>query len=100
MYFACDESSAYPASVTSSVLRLPRAVREAWLARLASPVVLFVHPWEFVDLRDYDLRLDCRFATGATALRRVRAVLDFLSARGARFVTMREAGAAARQAAA
>ena len=87
-----------PASTTSSVLRLPRAVREAWLARLASPVVLFVHPWEFVDLRHYDLRLDCRFATGATALRRVRAVLDFLTGRGARFVTMREAGAAARAA--
>ena len=79
------------ASTTSSVLRLPRPVREAWIARLASPVVLFVHPWEFVDLRDYDLRLDCRFATGATALRRVRAVLDFLAARGARFVTMRDA---------
>jgi peptidoglycan/xylan/chitin deacetylase (PgdA/CDA1 family) len=87
-----------PASTTSSVLRLPRAVREAWLARLASPVVLFVHPWEFVDLRHYDLRLDCRFATGPTALRRVRAVLDFLAARGARFATMRQAGAEARAA--
>ena len=86
-----------PASTTSSVLRLPRAVREAWLARLASPVVLFVHPWEFVDWRDTDLRLDCRFATGETALRRVRAVLDFLTRRGARFVTMREAGAAMRR---
>jgi len=82
-----------PASITSSVLRLPRAVRETWLARLASPVVLFVHPWEFVDLRHVDLRLDCRFATGPTAFRRVRAVLDFFAARGARFATMREAAA-------
>jgi peptidoglycan/xylan/chitin deacetylase (PgdA/CDA1 family) len=87
-----------PASTTSSVLRLPRAVREAWLARLASPVVLFVHPWEFVDWRHTDLRLDCRFATGPTALRRVRAVLDFLGARGARFATMRDAAAEARAA--
>ena len=78
-----------PASATSSVLRLPRPLREAYLARLASPVVLFVHPWEFVDLRATDLRLDCRFATGATALRRVRASLRFLAARGATFVPMR-----------
>ena len=79
-----------PASATSSVLRLPRPLREAYLARLASPVVLFVHPWEFVDLRRTELRLDCRFATGETALRRVRASLRFLAARGARFVPMNE----------
>lgn len=79
-----------PASVTSSVLRLPRALREAYLAALGGPVVLFVHPWEFVDLRHTDLRLDCRFATGETALRRVRAVLRWLARRGARFTTMRE----------
>jgi peptidoglycan/xylan/chitin deacetylase (PgdA/CDA1 family) len=80
-----------PASTTSSVLRLPRAVREAWLARLASPGVLVVHPWEFVDWRHTDLRLDCRFHTGDEAFRRVGAVLRFLAGRGARFVTMREA---------
>jgi peptidoglycan/xylan/chitin deacetylase (PgdA/CDA1 family) len=83
-----------PASATSSVLRLPRPLREAYLAVLGAPVVLFVHPWEFVDLRHTDLRLDCRFATGETAFRRVRAVLRFLTRRGARFVTMRELAAA------
>jgi len=46
-----------------------------------------------VDLRDTDLRLDCRFATGETALRRVRAVLRFYRRRGARFVTMRDLAA-------
>ena len=80
-----------PASTTSSVLRLARPVREALLARLAGPVVLFVHPWEFVDWRHTDLRLDCRFHTGPEALARVGAVLAFLARRGARFVTMREA---------
>src|SRR2546430_17215472 len=40
-----------PASVTSSVLRLPRPMRAAYLGTLSSPIVLFVHPWEFVDLR-------------------------------------------------
>ncbi|HZF68706.1 MAG TPA: polysaccharide deacetylase family protein [Gemmatirosa sp.] len=86
-----------PASVTSSVLRLPRAVRETWIdaaARAsAAPLVLFVHPWEFVDLRHTRIRLDCRFHTGPEAWRRVRATLEHLAARGARFVTMRDAAA-------
>ena len=57
-----------PASMTSSVLRLPAIVRDPWLARLRDPVVLFVHPWEFVDLTRERLRLDCRFRTGDVAL--------------------------------
>jgi Predicted xylanase/chitin deacetylase len=79
-----------PASVTSSVLRLPAIARSAYLRALSSPVVLFVHPWEFVDLRHERLRFDCRFKTGDVALACVRAVLRGYTARGARFVTMRE----------
>jgi len=56
-----------PVSVTSSVLRLPAWLRDAWLTRLPSPVVLFCHPWEFVDFRQSSLRLDCRFRTGPQA---------------------------------
>jgi hypothetical protein len=52
--------------------------------------VLFVHPWEFVDLRRAQLRFDCRFKTGDVALACVRDVLRGYTARGARFVTMRE----------
>ena len=79
-----------PASATSSVLRLPSAVRRTYLAALSSPVVLFVHPWEFVDLRREKLRLDCRFKTGEIALECVRDVLESYAARGARFARMRE----------
>jgi peptidoglycan/xylan/chitin deacetylase (PgdA/CDA1 family) len=79
-----------PASATSSVLRLPHAARAAYLRALASPVVLFVHPWEFVDLRRERLRFDCRFKTGDAALDCVRDVLRSFARRGARFVTMRE----------
>jgi peptidoglycan/xylan/chitin deacetylase (PgdA/CDA1 family) len=79
-----------PASVTSSVLRLPRPVRAGYLAALSSPVVLFVHPWEFVDLRQERLRLDCRFKTGEIALRCVEDVLQSYARSGARFVTMRD----------
>jgi peptidoglycan-N-acetylglucosamine deacetylase len=84
-----------PASVTSSVLRLPRLLREAYLRRLASPVVLFVHPWEFVDLRRERLRIDCRFRTGDVALACVRDVLRSFVARGATFRTMRDLSAEA-----
>jgi peptidoglycan/xylan/chitin deacetylase (PgdA/CDA1 family) len=84
-----------PASVTSSVLRLPRLLREAYLRSLASPIVLFVHPWEFVDLRHERLRLDCRFRTGDVGLQCVRDVLRSLRGRGARLTTLRELSAAA-----
>jgi len=79
-----------PASVTSSVLRLPRVLRNAYLGALASPVVLFVHPWEFVDLRREKLRLDCRFKTGDVALECVGDVLARYKNANARFVRMRE----------
>ena len=79
-----------PASVTSSVLRLPRLVRRGYLGALSSPIVLFVHPWEFVDLRREKLRLDCRFKTGNVALECVKNVLESYVAKRAHFVRMRE----------
>ncbi|MBW2209076.1 MAG: polysaccharide deacetylase family protein [Deltaproteobacteria bacterium] len=68
-------------SMTSSVLRLPRGILFPILACLTEPVVLFVHPWEFVDLRKEALRLDCRFRTGAAALACLRSVLHFFKQR-------------------
>jgi peptidoglycan/xylan/chitin deacetylase (PgdA/CDA1 family) len=73
------------ASITSSALRLPRAARDRWLARLESPVVLFVHPWEFVDLRRSGIRWDCRVGTGDHALRSLDEVIAYFAGRGARF---------------
>ena len=87
---ATTSLSRIPASATSSVLRLPRPIRSAYLLALSSPVVLFVHPGEFVDLRHEKLRIDCRFNTGDTALACVRDVLRTLKRRGASFVRMRE----------
>ena len=88
-----------PASMTSSVLRLPAFIRDPWLASLADPVVLFVHPWEFVDLTHDDLRYDCRFRTGDVALQCLREVVTLFQRRGARFLTMRELDPAAAAAA-
>jgi len=82
-----------PASVTSSVLRFPRGLRWLYLGALSSPVVLFTHPWEFVDLTREQLRWDCRFRTGAPALACVRDVLAGYQRGGARFVRMRELAA-------
>lgn len=73
------------ASLTSSALRLPRRIRDAWIDRLDTPVVLFVHPWEFVDLTRTGIRWDCRARTGEPALRALREVIDRFIARGARF---------------
>jgi peptidoglycan/xylan/chitin deacetylase (PgdA/CDA1 family) len=82
-----------PASVMSSVLRAPRWLRDANLALVSDPLVLFVHPWEFVDLGREPLRWDCRFRTGDFALRCVGDVLAKYSRAGAQFVRMRELAA-------
>ncbi len=79
-----------PASATSSVLRLPRLVRDPWIAALGDPLVLFVHPWEFVDLTRSGIRYDCRFRTGRAALDAVASLLDALKREGARFVLARD----------
>lgn len=84
-----------PASTTSSVLRLPRWIRDPFLLALSSPVVLFVHPWEFVDLTRERLRLDCRFRTGAVALDALGEVIEIYRSRGARFVRLDQIGARA-----
>lgn len=82
-----------PASLTSSALRIPRLLREAYVRAVRTPVVLFVHPWEFVDLRRTTLRYDCRFRTGDTALACVGDVLSGMQGRGARFRTIAELAA-------
>lgn len=82
------------ASVTSSWLRLPPWLRDPVLARLASPVVLFVHPWEMVDLRDTGIRWDCRAGTGAHALDSLRQVIGLLRGQGAAFLRITDAALA------
>lgn len=81
-----------PATLTSSALRLPlrlaRAARRAALAWGGPPLVLFVHPWELVDLRAMPIRWDCRAGTGEHAERCVARLLDELRAAGASFRTM------------
>jgi peptidoglycan/xylan/chitin deacetylase (PgdA/CDA1 family) len=79
-----------PASVTSSILRAPDVLRWPYMRATGWPLVLFVHPWEFVDLRRTKLRWDCRFRTGDTALSCLGEVFAWVNARGGRFTTVRE----------
>ena len=79
-----------PVSTTSIVLRSPRPVRNFFLRRLKDPVVLFVHPWEFVDLRSEKLRIDCRYNTGDKALMAVRETINFYLLKGADFFQMKD----------
>jgi peptidoglycan/xylan/chitin deacetylase (PgdA/CDA1 family) len=77
-----------PASTTSSVLRAPPALRDLLFGLMRSPVVLFVHPWEFVDQSEAPIPWDCRFGTGAAALASLSSTIDFFAHRGHRFVRM------------
>ena len=79
-----------PASVTSSVLRMPDAIRWPYIRVMGWPLVLFVHPWEFVDLRRTGIRWDCRFRTGGRALQAVREVFARVGRRGGTFLTVRD----------
>jgi len=77
-----------PASVTSSVLRLPPALRDPYMLLQRPPLVLFCHPWEFVDMTAEAIPWDCRAGTGEPALEGVASTLRMLKARGARFCRM------------
>lgn len=83
--------SRIPASVTSSWLRLPPALRDPVLRRLRTPVVLFVHPWEFVDLTAEPIRWDCRAGTGAAALDSLHSVIQLFKNEGVVFVRISDA---------
>lgn len=82
-----------PASVSSLTLRWPEPVRNALFRRLNEPVVLFCHPWEFVDLRAERLRWDCRIWTGERALAAVQSTIRHFKRRGASFGLMRDSAA-------
>jgi peptidoglycan-N-acetylglucosamine deacetylase len=79
-----------PASVTSSVLRLWPALRDPYLRAQRPPLVLFVHPWEFVDMTSQAIPWHCRMGTGEHALASLRETIRTLRARGGRFLGMDE----------
>lgn len=79
-----------PASISPLPMRLPGPLRNAVCRLLDSPVVLFFHPWEFVDMTRAPLPLDCRIRTGDPAVRCLGETLRYFRRRGADFRRMAE----------
>ena len=78
-----------PATITSSFLRLPPALFLPLLRHAKAPV-LFVHPWEFVDMSETPIRPDCRFNTGEKALQNLKTLIHAFKAENCLFLTLEE----------
>lgn len=78
-----------PATITSSFIRLPPGVFLPPLKRWESPVI-FVHPWEFVDMSNTSIRLDCKFNTGENALNNLKTLICALKDQHYGFLTFQE----------
>jgi peptidoglycan-N-acetylglucosamine deacetylase len=85
-----DGVARVPASISPLPVRFPAPLRNALLSRFRDPVVLFFHPWEFVDMTATPIPLDCRWPTGEPALTSLRDTIAWLKGRGATFRRMRE----------
>ena len=83
-----------PASTAPSVVRLPKPVRERLFGLMSDPVVLFFHPWEFVDFTRAAIPIDCRFRTGEPALHDLRAAIRYFRRRRAAFKRVGEVASA------
>ncbi|WP_048152121.1 polysaccharide deacetylase family protein [Palaeococcus ferrophilus] len=77
-----------PASVTSSVLRLPWSIQRAIHSHLREPRVYFAHPWEFVPMGG--VRFDCRFNTGNKALLLLERLIDHYKRENVKFLLIGE----------
>lgn len=74
-----------PVSTTSLVLRLSPCLRNLFLRHMKDPIVLFAHPWEYIDLQNEDLRFDCRWRTGAFSLKALAETIAYFQAKGGIF---------------
>ncbi len=78
-----------PATVTSSVIRLPPSLFLPLLRHTKAPVI-FAHPWEFVDMSGMPIRIDCRFNTGKKALENLRTLIHAFKVENYLFLTLEE----------
>ncbi len=75
-----------PVSATSSLLRFP--LGNEIIFRLPQPVVLFFHPWEFVEMKGEHLRWDCKINTGGKALSNLEELIAIFKKRSFHFCTV------------
>jgi peptidoglycan-N-acetylglucosamine deacetylase len=78
-----------PATITSSFLRIPPKIFLPFIKRSKAPVIFF-HPWEFVDMSDTPIRLDCKFNTGEKAIKNLKILIRTLKAEKYNFLTFQE----------
>ncbi len=78
-----------PATITSSFLRIPPKIFLPFIKHSKAPVIFF-HPWEFVDMSDTPIRLDCKFNTGEKALKNLKILIRTLKAEIYSFLTFQE----------
>jgi peptidoglycan/xylan/chitin deacetylase (PgdA/CDA1 family) len=79
-----------PATISPFPVRWPAPLRNLLFARFRDPVVLFFHPWEFVDMTRTPIPLDCKWKTGAPAMASLRETIAWFRRRGVSFMRMRE----------
>ncbi|KCZ70847.1 putative xylanase/chitin deacetylase [Candidatus Methanoperedens nitroreducens] len=75
-----------PASATSSLLRLPFG--NEIIRRMRPPIVLFFHPWEFVEMYGEPVRWDCKVNTGKRALQNLELLIKIFKNKHYRFCTI------------
>jgi peptidoglycan/xylan/chitin deacetylase (PgdA/CDA1 family) len=78
-----------PATITSSFLRLPPTFFLPFFRHVKAPVI-FVHPWEFVDMSATSIRPDCKINTGEKALYNLETLIRAFKAENCTFLTMEE----------
>ncbi|AKB79902.1 Polysaccharide deacetylase [Methanosarcina horonobensis HB-1 = JCM 15518] len=78
-----------PTTITSSFLRLSPDIFLPFLRHITAPVI-FVHPWEFVDMSGMPVRLDCKFNTGEKALENLKVLIHASKAENCLFLTLEE----------
>lgn len=79
-----------PVTLTSSVLRLPLRLQRLMMSTAGSPLILFAHPWEYVDMSRSRVRWDCRFNTGGPAAELLHDTIGWLRGKGYRFLMLGE----------
>ena len=84
-----DKIIRIPVTITSFCLRFDCSSFLHWISLLSlNPLVLFVHPWEFIDFTKAPIRWDCRFRTGLYARRVLLKLIHFLKRQNAKFKTI------------
>jgi len=78
-----------PATITSSAIRLPSELFLPLLRHTTAPVI-FIHPWEFVDMSRTPVRPDCKFNTGKKAFKNLKTLIHASKAENCLFLTLKE----------